>query len=142
MKNDTVPPALGPTARGQCPSCRTRSRITASSFISTSKIAVRMSPFSLAVFVASMPSVLTLTFDLLWVWPPFFLGFVITVTLHVESTHKLRCPNITKASNENLQDAIREVSKGNCIAMAYFNHGNIQLYNGIHYSAQGLKINN
>ena len=37
-----------------------------------------------------------------------------------------RCPNITKESNENIQNAIREVSKGDCIVMGDFNHGNIQ----------------
>ena len=37
-----------------------------------------------------------------------------------------RCPNITKESNEKIQNAIREVSKGDCIVMGDFNHGNIQ----------------
>ena len=36
-----------------------------------------------------------------------------------------RCPNITKESNEKIQNAIKEVSKGDCIVMGYFNHGNI-----------------
>ena len=36
-----------------------------------------------------------------------------------------RSPNITKESNEQIQNAIREVSKGDCIVMGYFNHGNI-----------------
>ena len=30
-----------------------------------------------------------------------------------------RCPNITKESNEKIQNAIREVSKGDCIVMAH-----------------------
>ena len=34
--------------------------------------------------------------------------------------------NITKVSNEKIQNAIREVSKGDCIVMGDFNHGNIQ----------------
>ena len=37
-----------------------------------------------------------------------------------------RCPNITKESNEKIQNAIREVSNGDCIVMGDFNHGNIQ----------------
>ena len=37
-----------------------------------------------------------------------------------------RCPNITKESNEKIQNAIREVSKGDCIVMGDINHGNIQ----------------
>ena len=37
-----------------------------------------------------------------------------------------RCPNITKESNEKIQNAIREVSKGDCVVMGDFNHGNIQ----------------
>ena len=37
-----------------------------------------------------------------------------------------RCPNITKESNEKIQNAIREVSKGDCIVMGDFIHGNIQ----------------
>ena len=37
-----------------------------------------------------------------------------------------RCPNITKQSNENIHNAIGEVSKGDCIIMGEFNHGNIQ----------------
>ena len=37
-----------------------------------------------------------------------------------------RCPNITKESNEKIQNDIREVSYGDCIAMGDFNHGNIQ----------------
>ena len=37
-----------------------------------------------------------------------------------------RCPNITKESKGKIQNAIREVSKGDCIVMADFKHGNIQ----------------
>ena len=37
-----------------------------------------------------------------------------------------RCPNITKQNNENIHNAITEVSKGDCIIMADFNHGNIK----------------
>ena len=37
-----------------------------------------------------------------------------------------RCTRITKESNDIIQNAIREVSKGDCIVMGYFNHGNIQ----------------
>ena len=37
-----------------------------------------------------------------------------------------RCPNVTKESNEKIQNAIREVTKGDCIVMGDFNHGNVQ----------------
>ena len=37
-----------------------------------------------------------------------------------------RCPNITKQNNEKIHDAISEVSKGDCIIMGDFNHGNIK----------------
>ena len=37
-----------------------------------------------------------------------------------------RCPNITKQNNEKLHNAISEVSKGDCIIMEDFNHGNIK----------------
>ena len=39
-----------------------------------------------------------------------------------------RCPNITKQNNEKIHNAIglREVSKGDCIIMGDFNHGNIK----------------
>ena len=37
-----------------------------------------------------------------------------------------RCPNITKQNNEKMHNAIREVSKGDCIIMGDFNHGNIK----------------
>ena len=37
-----------------------------------------------------------------------------------------RCPNITKENNEKLHNAISEVSKGGCIIMGDFNHGNIE----------------
>ena len=37
-----------------------------------------------------------------------------------------RCPNITKESNEKIQNAIREVSKGDSNVKGDFNHGNIQ----------------
>ena len=36
-----------------------------------------------------------------------------------------RCPNITKQNNEKIHYAISEVSKGDCIIMGDFNHGNI-----------------
>ena len=36
-----------------------------------------------------------------------------------------RCPNITKQNNEKTHNAISEVSKGDCIIMGEFNHGNI-----------------
>ena len=37
-----------------------------------------------------------------------------------------RCPNITKHNNEKIHNAISEVSKGDCIIMGDFNHGNIE----------------
>ena len=37
-----------------------------------------------------------------------------------------RCPNITKQNNEKINNAISEVSKGECIIMGDFNHGNIK----------------
>ena len=37
-----------------------------------------------------------------------------------------RCPNITKENNEKIHNAISEVSKGDCIIMGDFNHGNIK----------------
>ena len=37
-----------------------------------------------------------------------------------------RCPNITKENNETIHNAINEVSKGDCIIMGDFNHGNIK----------------
>ena len=37
-----------------------------------------------------------------------------------------RCPNITKQNNENIHNAISEVSKGDCIIMGDFNRGNIK----------------
>ena len=36
-----------------------------------------------------------------------------------------RCPNITKENNNKIHNAISEVSKGDCIIMGDFNHGNI-----------------
>ena len=36
-----------------------------------------------------------------------------------------RCPNITKDNNEKIHNTISEVSKGDCIIMGDFNHGNI-----------------
>ena len=37
-----------------------------------------------------------------------------------------RCPNITKQNNEKIHNAIREVSKGDCIIMGNFNHEHIK----------------
>ena len=37
-----------------------------------------------------------------------------------------RCPNITKQNNDKKNNAISEVSKGDCIIMGDFNHGNIK----------------
>ena len=37
-----------------------------------------------------------------------------------------RCPNITKQNNEKIHNAISEVSKGDCIIMGDFHHGNIK----------------
>ena len=37
-----------------------------------------------------------------------------------------RCTNITKQNNEKIHNAISEVSKGDCIIMGDFNHGNIK----------------
>ena len=37
-----------------------------------------------------------------------------------------RCPNITKQNNEKIHNAISEVSKGDCIIIGDFNHGNIK----------------
>ena len=38
-----------------------------------------------------------------------------------------RCPNITIQNNEKIHNAISEVSKGDCIIMGDFNHGNIKM---------------
>ena len=35
-------------------------------------------------------------------------------------------PNINEDDNTKIQNAIKEVSKGECIIMGYFNHGHIQ----------------
>ena len=45
-----------------------------------------------------------------------------------------RCPNITKQNNENIHNAINEVSKGDCIIMGILTMG---ILNWIHYRAQG-----
>ena len=37
-----------------------------------------------------------------------------------------RCPNVTEQNNEKIHNAISEVSKGDCIIMGDFNHGNIK----------------
>ena len=37
-----------------------------------------------------------------------------------------RCPNITKQNNEKIHNAVSEVSKGDCVIMGDFNHGNIK----------------
>ena len=37
-----------------------------------------------------------------------------------------RCPNITKQNTVKIHNAIIEVSKGDCIIMWNFNHGNIK----------------
>ena len=37
-----------------------------------------------------------------------------------------RCPKITEQNNENIHNAISEVSKRDCIIMGDFNHGNIK----------------
>ena len=42
------------------------------------------------------------------------------------SSYVYRCPNITKQNNEKIHNAISEVSKGDCIIMGDFNHGNIK----------------
>ena len=36
------------------------------------------------------------------------------------------CPNRTKQNNEKIHNAISEVSKGDCMIMGDFNHGNIK----------------
>ena len=37
-----------------------------------------------------------------------------------------RCPNTTKQNNETIHNVFSEVSKGDCIIMGDFNHGNIK----------------
>ena len=50
------------------------------------------------------------------------------VTAHTKVTLGVvyRCPNVTKQNNEKKYNAISEVSKGDCIIMGDFNHGNIK----------------
>ena len=55
------------------------------------------------------------------IWCKLVTGYT-TVTIGVV----YRCPNITKQNNEKLHNAISEVSKGDCIIMGDFNHGNIK----------------
>ena len=49
-----------------------------------------------------------------------------SMTLLVDTGVVYRCPNITKQNNEKIHNAISEVSKGDCIIMGDFNHGNIK----------------
>ena len=39
-----------------------------------------------------------------------------------------RCPTITKQNNENIHNAIREVSKGDCVIMGDFDQGNTRRF--------------
>ena len=55
------------------------------------------------------------------IWGKLITGHT-TVTIGVV----YRCPNITKQNNEKIHNAISEVSKGDCIIMGEFNHGNIK----------------
>ena len=59
------------------------------------------------------------------IWCKLVTGYK-TVTMGVV----YRCPNITKESNEKIQNAIREVSKGDCIVMGDFNHGHTREHRG------------
>ena len=53
------------------------------------------------------------------IWCTFVIGHT-TVTIRVIYC----CPNIPKQNNENIHNAISEVSKGDSIIMVYFNHVN------------------
>ena len=55
------------------------------------------------------------------IWCKLVTGYT-TVTIGVV----YRCPNITNKNNEKMHNAISEVSKGDCIIMGDFNHGNIK----------------
>ena len=55
------------------------------------------------------------------IWCKLVTGHI-TVTIGVV----YRCPNITKQNNNKIHNAISEVSKGDCIIMGDFNHGNIK----------------
>ena len=53
------------------------------------------------------------------------------VILYVKNLFRLtklvyRSPNINEEDNTKIQNAIKEVSKGECIIMGDFNHGHIQ----------------
>ena len=50
--------------------------------------------------------------------------FVISTYLSLDTTHL--CSNINTDENEKIQNAIKEVSKRDCIIMEDFNHGRIQ----------------
>ena len=47
-----------------------------------------------------------------------------------------RSPNTNEEHNTKIQNAIKEVSKGECIIMGDFNHGHIQ------WRVQGVMTNN
>ena len=55
------------------------------------------------------------------IWCKFVTGHS-TVTIGVV----YRCPNINKQNKEIVHNAVSEVSKGDCIIMGDFNHGNIK----------------
>ena len=52
--------------------------------------------------------------------------FLVTGHTTVTTGVVYRCPNITKQNNGKIHNAISEVSKGDCIIMGNFNHGNIK----------------
>ena len=48
------------------------------------------------------------------------------VKISYRAYNSYHCPNITKQNNNKIHNAITEVSKGDCITMGGFNHGNIK----------------
>ena len=58
--------------------------------------------------------------------PLIILSSVVTWHTPVTIVVVYRCPNITKQNNDKIHNDISEVSKGDCIIMGDFNHGNIK----------------
>ena len=60
------------------------------------------------------------------VWPAVYYRLALQQKRLPDSGVVYHCPNITKQNNEKIHNAISEVSKGDCIIMGDFNHGNIK----------------
>ena len=97
----------------------------------SSKLCFRISSFAFFFMVLHISTYYMWSLGVLFsiIYLRFFVRALVQISYRIYNSYhwsSISLSNITKENNEKIHNAIREVSKRDCIIMGDFNHGNIK----------------